>query len=49
MTLRQKERLRKQRNQGIRWFVQDTFTLLFVAAVIYTLFILLISMKEALL
>jgi|CoawatStandDraft_6_1074263.scaffolds.fasta_scaffold07084_3 succinate dehydrogenase hydrophobic anchor subunit len=49
MTIKQKERLRKQRNQSIRWFVQDTTALLLVAAAVYTIGILLIGISEVLL
>ena len=49
MTIKQKERLRKQRNQSIRWFIQDTLTLLIVAAAVYTIGILLIGISEVLL
>ena len=49
MTLKQKERLRKQRNQSIRWFVQDTTALLLVAATVYTIGMILWGMKEVLL
>ena len=46
---KRKERLRKQRNQSIRWFIQDTLTLLIVAAAVYTIGILLIGISEVLL
>tara|TARA_R110001632_G_scaffold51111_1_gene127231 strand:- start:45 stop:200 length:156 start_codon:yes stop_codon:yes gene_type:complete len=51
MTISQqrKERLRKHRNQSIRWFVQDTAALLIVAAGVYTIGIVLIGMGELLL
>jgi succinate dehydrogenase hydrophobic anchor subunit len=44
-----KERMRKQRNQSIRWFVQDTAALLIVAAGVYTIGIVLIGIGELLL
>jgi hypothetical protein len=44
-----KERMRKQRNQSIRWFVQDTAALLIVASGVYTIGIVLIGMGEVLL
>lgn len=49
MTIKQKERLRKQRNQSIRWFVQDTVGLLLVAATVYTVVMILWGMKGVLL
>ena len=48
MTLKQQERLRKKRNQSIRWFIQDTFALLIVAAAVYTIGLLLIGISEVL-
>jgi hypothetical protein len=50
MTLSQqrKERIRKQRNQSIRWFLQDTAALFIVAAGVYTIGIILIGMGSLL-
>ena len=44
-----KERMRKHRNQSIRWFIQDTAAILIVAAGLYTIAILLIGIGEFLL
>mgnify|MGYP003635241987 FL=1 len=51
MTLshKRKERMRKHRNQSIRWFIQDTAAILIVAAGLYTIAILLIGIGEFLL
>ena len=51
MTLshKRKERMRKQRNQSIRWFVQDTAALLIVAAGVYAIGLVLIGMGELML
>lgn len=46
MTIKRKERLRKKRNQSILWFVQDTAAMLFVAAALYTIGVLLIGLGE---
>jgi len=46
MTLKRKERLRKHRNQSIRWFIYDTAAMLFVAAALYTIGVLLIGLGE---
>ena len=46
---KRKERMRKHRNQAIRWFIQDTAAILIVAAGLYTIAILLIGIGEFLL
>jgi len=48
MTHKRKERLRKKRNQSIRWFIYDTAAMLFVAAALYTIGVLLIGLGELL-
>ena len=50
MTLshKRKERLRKQRNQSIRWFLQDTAAMLFVAVTVYTIGMILWGMGSLL-
>ena len=50
MTISQqrKERLRKHRNQSIRWFIQDTAAMLFVAAAVYTIGMILWGMGSLL-
>ena len=45
---KRKERMRKHRNQSIRWFIQDTAALLIVAAGLYTIAIILIGIGELL-
>lgn len=46
MTLshKHKERMRRHRNQSIRWFIYDTAALLFVAATLYTIGVLLLGL-----
>ena len=46
MTHKRKERMRKHRNQSILWFVHDTAAMLFVAAALYTIGVLLIGLGE---
>jgi hypothetical protein len=50
MTLshKRKERLRRQRNQSIRWFIYDTAAMLFVAATLYTVGVLLFGLADLL-
>jgi len=47
-TQQRKERMRKQRNQSIRWFIYDTAAMLFVAATLYTIGVLLFGLGNLL-
>ena len=45
---KRKERMRKHRNQSIRWFVQDTAALFFVAGTVYAIGMILWGMGSLL-